>query len=67
MKKYFSIKAWDISAQDLIAIIKFKLAVGKPGSRGALLPPSPLRTVRDSLPSHGSSPSKASLGIEATQ
>jgi hypothetical protein len=26
-----------------------------PGSRGALLHPSPLRTVREGLPSHGSS------------
>ena len=39
----------------------------KPGSRGTLLPPSPLRTVRDRLPSYGSSPSKANLGIEVTQ
>ncbi len=31
-----------------------------PGSREALLPPRPLRTVRDSLPSHGSSPSNTS-------
>jgi hypothetical protein len=33
--------------------------IQRPGSRGALLPPSPLRTVRDRLPSYGSSPSKA--------
>ena len=32
-----------------------------PGSRGPFLAPSPLRTVRDSFPSHGSSPSRASL------
>jgi hypothetical protein len=38
-----------------------------PGSRGSLLTPSPLRTVRDSFPSHSSSPSKANLGIEVTR
>jgi len=33
-----------------------------PGSRAALLPPRPLRTVRESLPSHGSSLSNAPHG-----
>ena len=41
--------------------------VKTPGSRGPSLAPSPLRTVRDRLPSYGSSPSKANLGIEVTQ
>ena len=36
-------------------------------SRGLLPAPSPLRTVRDSFPSHSSSPSKANLGIEVTR
>ena len=45
---------------------KTKYQLG-PGSRGPSLAPSPLRTVRDSFPSHSSSPSKASLGGEATQ
>jgi hypothetical protein len=39
----------------------------RPGSRGLLPAPSPLRTGHDSFPSQGSSPSKANLGIEATQ
>lgn len=33
----------------------------QPGNRGSLLIPGPLRTLRDRLPSHGSSLSKASL------
>ena len=36
--------------------------IERPGSRGALLPPSPLRTVRDGFPSHSSSPTKAHPG-----
>ena len=37
------------------------------GRAGAFRPPFPLRTVRDSFPSHGSSPSKAHLCIKKTQ
>ena len=33
--------------------------IASPGSRAALLPPRPLRTVRESFPSHGSSLSNA--------
>jgi hypothetical protein len=39
----------------------------KSGNRVALLPLRPLRTVRDSFPSHGSSTSQAYLCIEKTQ
>ena len=41
---------------------------GEPGRSGALRLPSPLRTVRDSFPSHGSSTSKVPLvGVPAKQ
>jgi hypothetical protein len=39
----------------------------RPGSRGPLPAPSPLRPVHDSFPSHGSSPSKANLCIKETR
>ena len=51
----------DISYSTKIELLK------TPGSRGPFLAPSPLRTVRDSFPSHSSSPSKADLGIEVTR
>jgi len=39
----------------------------RPGSRGLLPAPSPLRTGHDSFPSHGSSPSKANPCIRMTR
>ncbi len=61
--QYFSI---EINRADIICWIPL-FSPQTPGSRGLLPAPSPLRTVRDSFPSHSSSPSKASLGIEATR
>jgi len=38
-----------------------------PGSRGPLLTPSPLRALRETFTSQGSSPSKTNLCIEMTR
>jgi len=43
----------------LVVTITYATSCRKPGRKGALLRPSPLRTVRASLPAHGSSFSNA--------